>query len=526
MMDDQLLYGVAQRLMVGMQGDRLMDFLASGVGGLIAFTPDVAGQSPSAIQQRLAMLQGSRLPDSLPLWMGIDQEGGPVERLSPEQVPSLPSAQSLTYLTAEAQHKAVTSQAKALSSLGFNMTFSPVLDVNTEATNPVIGPRAYSADPQQVSEMGYRVWQAYQAQGLLAVGKHFPGHGGGVVDSHEALPVLPLSPVHIAPFQSLITAGLPAVMVAHGYYAGACEDTRTPASLSPKVIQQLLRQGLGFEGLVITDDLQMGAIEGDPVEVAIRALAAGNDMLLYREAGDKEWAVLNGIVRALQDGRLSITQHQQAIERIATAKLSLLKQASADETLAVSPMAGYPTPAALIDEATALNLAVLRAQAPSPQWLSEWLASKKPLTLVHPDPSSLAGYLSVPAEALPQALLQQHVPLSEASVAYKPLAQQPLTHQHMTHQAVTIPSLSSLLALDASSPLVFIASHLARCPQQQAFYQQLVASGQPHWVGNLGWQTPEFTQGSPNEAGVVQLPGYRLPALQALVQYLMGENLT
>jgi beta-N-acetylhexosaminidase len=216
-MDDELslIQSVAQRMIVGMQGERMMDLLTMGVGGFIAFASDLQGLSPAHIQQKLSMLQASRPSNRLPLWLGVDQEGGPVERLAPDQLVSLPSALAMA-LAAPTQPSLASfwpQQAQDLATLGFNLHFSPVLDVNTEPTNPVIGTRAYSHDPAEVAMFGHKALQTITQAGLMPVAKHFPGHGGGTVDSHEGLPQLPLTPVHLHPFLANLPH-IPALMMA------------------------------------------------------------------------------------------------------------------------------------------------------------------------------------------------------------------------------------------------------------------------------------------------------------------------
>jgi beta-N-acetylhexosaminidase len=474
---DSLIHGVAQRLMVGMQGERFYDLLGVGIGGFIAFAPDVAALTAEQLQQRLAMLQASRLPGSPPLWLAVDQEGGPVERLTPAQCPSMPSFYALARLGADAVFSAINQQAAALASLGFNLNFTPCLDVNTEAANPVIGPRSFSADPLQVTLCGASVIRACVSQGVLPVGKHFPGHGGGVVDSHETLPTLPLAVEHLAPFHALIQHPqhpLPAVMMAHGYYPGACETPTTPASLSASVLQGLLRQQMGFDGLVITDDLQMGAITGDPAETAIQAMAAGNDVLLYREAGEREWSVLHAVVAALQNGRLSIRDHRAALQRIAQAK-SLIQL-------------GNPT---LTGDAAALHTQGLH-------WAQQVLATQpkpllnKPFHLLHPHTPDLHGYRQTPPDTLLKALAQVGLK-PDSATSYRPFQPLPVCQPH--HR-------------------VFVASHLTRCPEQRAFARQVLSAG--GLVVTPGW-LPE----DGDYPGVVLLPGYQPAALQALAQWLV-----
>jgi beta-N-acetylhexosaminidase len=403
----------------------------------------------------------------------VDQEGGPVERLTPEQCPGLPSFAAMARLGPDWVYQSALQQAQALRRLGFNLNFTPCLDVNTQPNNPVIGVRSFSANATVVVACANAVVKAYAQCGLMTVGKHFPGHGGGSVDSHEALPVLPLTAEHLAPF---LGVPVPAVMLAHGYYAEACETPDTPASLSQRVIQGLLRQQMGFDGVTLTDDLQMGAIQGDPVEVAIQAMAAGNDILLYREAGEREWAVLQGVVNALQTGRLSIRDHHAALARITDAK-ERLTQTVQQENLSLEKL-NYDTVTAELAQH------VLQAQAKP-------ALPNAGVTVVHPYTPDLHGYKHTPPDALITALLQAGLTIKQ-EVAYKPLNEWPVVPQdHFT---------------------VFVASHLSRCPYQHQLATYLLQH-QQGVVLSLGWIPEDMPT-------VIQLPGYQPAAVKALASWL------
>jgi len=250
-----------------------------GVGGWIVFGRNV--QSPAQVAQLLADLCALS-PD--PTLLAIDQEGGRVARLrAPLTVWPPMSAVGGTGdpETAFAVGQALASE---IAAVGFNLDFAPVLDVNSHAENPVIGDRALGSDSELVTALGVPLLSGIEAAGVAACAKHFPGHGHVDADSHYGLPVCHLSrgdlESHLAPFRAAVNAGVASVMTAHVVYPAV--DPVNPATLSSAWIDGVLRGELGFDGPVLTDDLEMGAIvnEGGIGDAVIRAVRAGVDGLL------------------------------------------------------------------------------------------------------------------------------------------------------------------------------------------------------------------------------------------------------
>jgi beta-N-acetylhexosaminidase len=289
-------------------------------GGLILFARNVG--SPGEVAVLTAALQAAA---PTPLFIAIDQEGGRVARLGPPftQWPS-PSAVGavgsvkLTYALGEAM-------AKELLAVGINMNLAPVLDVLTNPANPVMAGRSFGSDPQMVAQLGTAFFWGHRDMGVLAVGKHFPGHGDTVVDSHLALPVVPhdlarLLAVELAPFIEVIGEGIPALMTAHLLLSAL--DPESPATLSRLILSGLLRERLGFRGLLMSDDLLMQGIADTtpPGEAAVRFLGAGGDFILvcHDEAAQRE--TLNAVVEAVERGRLSEARIRESRDRIAKAK--------------------------------------------------------------------------------------------------------------------------------------------------------------------------------------------------------------
>lgn len=215
-------------------------------------------------------------------------------------------------------------QARQLKRLGVHVSFSPVIDVNSNPDNPVIGNRSFGEDRELVSRLGYAYMSGLQDGGVLANAKHFPGHGDTDSDSHKTLPSIlhdrdRLDSLELYPFRRLFDAGIGSVMVAHLDVPALEPEPGTPSTLSYKIVTELLRDELGFDGLVFTDALNMAGVANsvEPGEAEYRALLAGNDVLLF--AGDVPKAV-NYILQAIEEGRIDEAQIDEHCLRILKAK--------------------------------------------------------------------------------------------------------------------------------------------------------------------------------------------------------------
>ena len=240
-----------------------------------------------------------------PLLVGVDHEGGRVFRLPPP-FSHFPVARQWTRLAQDNKKGFVETMARAVAQqirrVGFNLNFAPVLDVDTEASNPIIGDRSFSKDPPIVASMGAEYIQGLQGAGVMACGKHFPGHGGTKLDSHLDLPVETTSRVlmrkrELIPFQRAIRHRVAMIMPAHVLYTQW--DDHTPATLSKKILQTLLRQSLGYKGLVISDDLCMQGIArlGILEDLAVESFAAGIDLPLICQDFESHGRILDRFCR-------------------------------------------------------------------------------------------------------------------------------------------------------------------------------------------------------------------------------------
>jgi beta-N-acetylhexosaminidase len=210
--------------------------------------------------------------------------------------------------------------AKEVKAVGFNLDFAPVLDVHTNAANPVIGDRALSERADEVGRLGAAIVRALQAEGVGACGKHFPGHGDTATDSHHELPVLEHPPdrleaVEFVPFRAAVEAGVASIMTAHVLIPSL--DAERPATLSPGILSRL-RQGMAFDGLIISDDLDMKAVAGTHAqeEAIVLAIAAGCDLVLLCGADvQRHVPALEALIHAVEDGTLPEKRVEDALAR-------------------------------------------------------------------------------------------------------------------------------------------------------------------------------------------------------------------
>ena len=307
------------------------------LGGVILFRENVVTN-----EQTVRLIDAyKKANEDYGLLLSIDQEGGIVTRLqSGTDFPgnmALGATRSIEL--AESVGHAIGSE---LHSLGINMNLAPVLDVNNNPDNPVIGVRSFGEDPQLVADLGTAYAKGLQKAGMAATAKHFPGHGDTAVDSHLGLPSVPhdkerLLKVELYPFQQAMDQGMDAIMTAHVTFP-KIDPTKViskkdgteialPATLSYEVLTNLVRKEMGFEGVISTDALNMKAIADHfgPVDTAIRAVNAGTDIVLM-PVGLEE--VANGLYAAVENGEVTEERLNQSVERLLTlkAKRGIYKQ--------------------------------------------------------------------------------------------------------------------------------------------------------------------------------------------------------
>ncbi|WP_224243292.1 glycoside hydrolase family 3 protein [Hyalangium gracile] len=319
---------VGQLMMVGFYGtevDEDVEDLVRGyrVGGVCLFKHNILeAQQVARLNDGLRRL----LIGHIPPFLTLDQEGGNVVRVR-DQVVVLPSNMALgATRSAELAYAAGRAQGEDLRRLGFNMNLAPVLDVNLNPHNPVIGVRSYGDSVPLVSELGRAFVRGQQDAGLVTVAKHFPGHGATDADSHTVLPVMSETREEVLaqmePFHAAILEGLDGLMTAHVAIPRLTGDN-VPATLSPQVLDGLLRKELGFDGLVLTDEMEMEAITQryGAGRAAVLAVRAGADMVLVPWSPERKAEVYEALLAAARSGELPAARLEQAVRRILTAKL-------------------------------------------------------------------------------------------------------------------------------------------------------------------------------------------------------------
>ncbi len=317
---------VGQMLGVGFQGlaapDYLLDWLAAGrVGVIILFARNV--ESP---EQLARLTQSIHQTAKYPVLIGIDQEGGMVARLregfteSPGAM-ALASARDGELLTEKVAHML----AVEMQAMGINWNFAPAVDITYNAANPTVSTRSFGSDAEHVGQMAASAVKGFQRGGVAACAKHFPGLGDTSVDTHLALARLNVSVEHLLhfdliPFRAAMDAGLASVMTTHTIFSAL--DTQHPATLSPVIVKRLLREELGFRGVVASDCMEMKAISDNygSGESAVLAALAGIDLILFSHTRSRQEAAYEALLNAVQTGRVPMEVIDAANERIADLK--------------------------------------------------------------------------------------------------------------------------------------------------------------------------------------------------------------
>jgi beta-N-acetylhexosaminidase len=313
---------VAGLFCVGFHGTapspEVLELVRRGVHGVVLFARNVV--DAEQVAALVAALKGAA---GRPLLVSVDQEGGRVARLrAPQGFTELPPMRALGDVGDEDLARATGALLGAeLRAVGIDQDYAPVVDVDTNPANPVIGDRAFSRDPAAVGRLGAALAQGLQSAGVAACAKHFPGHGDTSQDSHKDLPRLPhalerLEEVELAPFRALARAGVASVMTAHVVFEAL--DPARPATLSPAVMR-LLRERVGFDGCAISDDLEMKAVaEHYPLEEAAPgAVAAGVDALLVCHHAEVQHRAIDLVRAAAERGVIPAARLAEARARVA-----------------------------------------------------------------------------------------------------------------------------------------------------------------------------------------------------------------
>lgn len=289
-------------------------------GGAILFSRNI--ESLEQVVALNAELTGLGTPEH-PVLISVDQEGGRVARLSGicTDVPPMRNVGEASVDDPDLPYRIGAMMARELSALGFHLDYAPVLDVDTNPDNPVIGERSFDRDPQRVAQAGAQLIRGLQQAGVAASGKHFPGHGDTDTDSHLALPRVPhgverLERVELLPFRAAIDVGVATIMTAHVLLPAL--DAELPATLSRPILTGLLRERLGYDGVIVSDDLEMAAVGAHwPVEELVElGLNAGVDLFLICHDADKQARAIEAAHRLVESGRVPKERVLSALARV------------------------------------------------------------------------------------------------------------------------------------------------------------------------------------------------------------------
>jgi len=289
------------------------------IGGLILFKKNI--KTPGQLLSLINSIKMLNQNNKLPLFFSVDEEGGSLTRM-PDDLKKLPTNEKVGLINNEDFSYNIGSIiAQEVKCFGFNLDFAPVLDINSNPKNPVIGIRSFGPDKNLVSKLGVATMKGIQSQNIIPVVKHFPGHGDTSVDSHFALPVVNhdlerLKNFELVPFENAIENDADAVMVAHILLKKI--DPNFPSSLSKAVITDLLRYDLRFNGVVITDDMTMDAIlkNYNLGDAAVTSVNAGADIILVCHGYERQIEVLNSLKKAVEDGKLTEDRIDESLYRI------------------------------------------------------------------------------------------------------------------------------------------------------------------------------------------------------------------
>ncbi|WP_139377147.1 beta-N-acetylhexosaminidase [Halobacillus hunanensis] len=289
------------------------------IGGFILYQQNI--QTTEQTRTLLNDMKTENADNRLPLFLSVDQEGGSVDRM-PDEFVDFPTNRAIGNVgNPQFSYKVGQLLGKELQAFGFNMDFAPVLDINSNPDNPVIGDRSFSAKPGIVSRLGIQTMKGIQTHNVIPVVKHFPGHGDTSVDSHVGLPKLSdglehLRNFELVPFSKAIQKGADAVMIAHILFPKL--DTDYPASMSKKIITGILRNELNFEGVVITDDMTMGAISKNygVGKASVKSVNAGSNIILVAHQYNKVTKVIQALKTATQNGDIPKEKINNSVYKI------------------------------------------------------------------------------------------------------------------------------------------------------------------------------------------------------------------
>jgi beta-N-acetylhexosaminidase len=495
---------IGQMLVVGFEGleppDHILDWLMGGrIGGVILFARNVA--SPTQVA---ALTQACHAAAARPLLIAIDQEGGVVARLR-DQFTESPGAMALGAADSEELAEDVSRVlGTEMRALGINWNLAPTLDLTQNIHNPSVGVRSLGIDPQRVAQLGVAQVRGFQKAGVAATAKHFPGKAATPVDPHVSLPVIegPLDGLwdtDLGPFRAVSDAGIAAMMITHVQFKAL--EPRYPSTLSPRIIEGLLRRDIGFTGVVSTDCMEMKAVTNayGPGESAVLAALAGASTILFSHTRAYQEAAHDALIEAARSGRLPEEKIDRAVDKVMVMK----------ERFAVT---GPPPSLGVIRHPDHLAINAKAARAGT--------------ILMHTDgnaiPVKTAGIVSLVEFA---SHLDSEALESRGETSLATLLVRNLPALHSIALEPTNPSKDTLIqahTLAAESDVLLVATRNAHLyPRQREVAQDLIRRGR---------RTVLLCLRNPYDASVLNGMGATLftcgdsaPSLQAAVEALLGR---
>ena len=481
------------------------------IGGIILFSRNIS--DPQQVLELTESLQRSAKDAGHrhPLLIAIDHENGMVQRLG-KAVTQFPGNMALGAIGSEQIAYAIAqATGRELKALGINMNLAPVVDVNNNPANPVIGIRSFGEDPLQVARLATATVKGYQAAGIISSLKHFPGHGDTAVDSHYALPTISstlqrLEEVELVPFRSGIEAGAPSVMIAHIHFPSLMQDKVLPATVSSAVISELLRKQLGYDGVIISDCLEMKAI-ADTLGVergAIMVLQASSDLVLISHHYTLQRAGIEAVRSAVQSGELSPEMIRQAVGRVLRLKERFLPWDDIPAST-VPAWVGGKEHQELRDRAYNLSTTLVRNDA---ALLPLRLEANERILVVfqQTDTNIVEGKHSTPDELLLQAIRQYHAHVDTLSLSSRRTAEeyQQVLRRARESDVIIMPTVDAFLDQQQAEPM-----------------NSLIQTGQR--VVGIAVRNPYDLLAFPQLRTYLVTYEYTQPALAAAVRVLFGE---
>lgn len=475
------------------------------VGGIVYFTRNLRDGAQARALAEALQTAARETGQTMPLLISVDQENGLVRRLGPDAT-ILPGNMALGATDDPALVEAVAAASgRELLAAGINMNLAPDADVNNNSLNPVIGVRSFGADLARVAELTAAAVRGYQGAGVVATIKHFPGHGDTATDSHLTLPVVPfdrarLDAVELPPFRAGIAAGAECVMLAHVALPQVEPNPTLPGSLSPAVVR-LLREDLGFDGVIMTDCLEMQAVAGTvgiPAG-AVLALQAGVDLVLISHTYSEQRAAIQAARAALARGELDPVALRRSLERLARIRSRL------PWDTAPLPPEDLTEHAAIRDQAYARSVTLVSDPA---QILPLDLAPEQRVLVV-----------AQRSTALSQAV---DLPYNHAGIVAAIQERHPATHGlDLPAHATQTAQADAIAVAQAADVIIAILVNASRDPAQATLVRGLLATGRPV-IGIIAGE-PYDAAAFPDLAASLATYEYSAPALEAAVRVLFGE---